>query len=68
MEQIETKQIISVVLSERTSDQARGCLKILMDIFSAIPEKQSDAKLVQKLIDKLDHKQDQDGKATGLWL
>ncbi len=69
---IEKKQVISVHLSERTADSIKADLKILKAVFEAQESlfivQPSEAEGVQKLIDKLDHKQDQDGKPTGLWL
>ena len=60
------KQFIKVVLSESTADDTKECLKILKGVFVAVGGK-SESDGVQKLIDKLGHKQDQDGSAICMW-
>ena len=74
MKQTETpkRKTVTVTLKDDVADTIKGLLKILKVSFEeqermGICGKQ-EARMVQKLMDKLDHRIDQDGKPTGLWL
>jgi hypothetical protein len=61
-----------VVLSESSADATKDLLKILKGIFEAqekskVVQPFGGTAVVQGLIDKLGHKQDQDGRATCRW-
>ena len=74
MKQTETtkRKTVTVTLKEDVADTIKGLLKILKASFEAQEEMsicgKHEAKFVQKMMDKLDHRLDQDGKPTGLWL
>ena len=66
------RKTVTVTLKDDVADTIKGLLKILKVSFEA-QEKigicgKQEAIMVQKLMDKLDHRIDQDGKPTGLWL
>tara|TARA_B110000240_G_scaffold24467_1_gene24802 strand:- start:244 stop:468 length:225 start_codon:yes stop_codon:yes gene_type:complete len=65
-------KMVTVTLKDDVADTIKGLLKILKVSFEAQEEmgicQPMEAKMVQKLMDKLDHRLDQDGKPTGLWL
>ncbi len=60
-------KFVKVVLSESTADATKDCLKILKGVFVAVGDRGLEADGIQKLIDKLGHKQDQDGSAICMW-
>jgi|TARA_R110000765_G_scaffold475_2_gene1222 hypothetical protein len=66
------RKTVTVTLEDDVADTIKGLLKILKVSFEAQEEmgicQPMEAKFVQKLMDKLDHRLDQDGKPTGLWL
>ena len=71
MKQKTKTEFVTVTLSESTADSIKQCLEILKATFEAeekVMFSQGGSEWVQKLLLKLDHRLDQDGKATGLWL
>ena len=74
MEQIQlpkTKKFVTVTLTESTADSIKSCLEILKTTFEAEEKamfSQGGSEHIQKLLHKLDHRVDQDGQATGVWL
>jgi len=70
---IQKKQKVTVTLSEQTADSIKASLEILKATFEAqekamVTQPSDGSEWIQKLLHKLDHRLDQDGKPTGLWL
>ena len=66
-----TKKFVTVTLTESTADSIKSCLEILRATFEAEEKamfSQGGSEHIQKLLHKLDHRLDQDGQATGVWL
>lgn len=64
---------ITVVLSEKTADATIESLKILKGIYEVqekamVTQPSDGSEWIQKLLDKLDHKQDEHGLPTGPWI
>ena len=70
MTQSKTKsKFVTVTLSETTADQIKASLEILKATFEAEEKamfSQGGSEHIQKLLHKLDHRIDQDGKANTL--